>query len=115
MLTHGLSCTTDPCYVSRRLDPPLRAISQTPCNDGTDGWGRKKRDITLDNSVGEISAYADKKELGYHMIKERQADASGPFDIDVGGKVKIVEKYSDIRKYRIFWISEYTFRSDKGR
>ncbi|XP_052814248.1 uncharacterized protein LOC128241365 [Mya arenaria] len=59
---------------------------------GEGGWGKRKRAATRDTVVGEITATGHN--LKEHQVKKRQAEV---LDIDVGGRVKIVEKYSDIR------------------
>ncbi|KAH3801937.1 hypothetical protein DPMN_155601 [Dreissena polymorpha] len=68
---------------------------------GYAGWGRKKRDVTPVNVIGEINAsnkVPSKKEsvgsIGNDIDKRQTED----FDIDVGARVKIVEKYSEIRE-----------------
>ncbi|XP_052221408.1 uncharacterized protein LOC127837972 [Dreissena polymorpha] len=67
---------------------------------GYAGWGRKKRDVTPVNVIGEINAsnkVPSKKEsvgsIGHNIAKRQTED----FDIDVGARVKIVEKYSEIQ------------------
>lgn len=68
------------------------------CN-GESGWGRKRRGVTSSNVIGEIIAGGRSSKHGTsdgHHMEKRQAN---DFDIDVGGRVKIVEKYSDIRKW----------------
>ena len=64
----------------------MSRVLQTDCG-GTPGWGRKRREVNLESSVSVESR------------AKRQVDDT--FDIGVGGKVNIVEKYSDIRKYDI--------------
>ncbi|XP_052224310.1 uncharacterized protein LOC127839959 [Dreissena polymorpha] len=67
---------------------------------GYAGWGRKKRYVTPVNVIGEINAsnkVPSKKEsvgsIGHNIAKRQTED----FDIDVGARVKIVEKYSEIQ------------------
>ena len=63
---------------------------------GYPGWGRRKRDVTPANVIGEINAsnkvkrqQASVSSIG-HDIEKRQTDN---FDIDAGARVKIVETF----------------------
>ena len=72
---------------------------QTLCSNGDVGWGRKKREITP-GGIDKRSVASRSTRRGIKGIDKRQA-ADDVFDIDVGGKVKIVEKYTEVRKYDV--------------
>ena len=76
----------------------LTYFFQTNCN-GLDGWGRKRRDVTPINVIGEITSNGKQPRAApLDHIRNKRQTAAGDLDIDVGGRVKIVEKYSEIRK-----------------
>ena len=71
---------------------------QNTCN-------RKRRDATrVDSFSGTYRIdNLDSQRRGSHFVKRQvsadNGDNAGVSDIDVGGKIKIVEKYSNIRTY----------------
>ena len=69
---------------------------QTNCL-GESGWGRKRRDAILDRRFDQMMRVAVPSMDTRETTVNRDKRQSENFDIDVGGRVKIVEKYTEIR------------------
>jgi len=69
---------------------------QTNCL-GESGWGRKRRDAIVDRRFNQIMRVAVPGIDARETTVNRDKRQSENFDIDVGGRVKIVEKYTEIR------------------
>ena len=81
-LSHAPKCTLLFCF-------------QTTCGNDL-GWGRKRRDVKIVDSSPTSMEVISPENLRRRDLQKRQAEN---FDIDVGARVNIVEKYSEIREY----------------
>ena len=60
--------------------------------------GRKRRDIIKPDLIIGHENRLHNKHVDKRQVAADDEEGNDPFDIDVGAKIKIVEKYSDIRK-----------------